>query len=171
MICLGSVGLAGAARAGLAGDTVQVYEYFPTFGDLFGSAGPATAPVTFPDVGKSLIDITVDDTSVVFDPAASYTPLAASFNGFDVKAGNTTPIIGAALDAASAPFPAGNISFDHHDLIVNFAGVPLTMSNPVIVDLTFGAGVPEPAAWVTMLLGLGCVGAGLRTGRRRPITP
>jgi hypothetical protein len=41
----------------------------------------------------------------------------------------------------------------------------LAFSGPQVPS-TIASGVPEPATWATMLLGVGCIGAGLRTRRK-----
>ena len=165
--CL-SVGLASAAHAGLVGDSVQITEYYPTMTSLF--AGPTlpqtvvSGGVTFVNVGLSLVNITVDNSTVTLAATVSYTPNAAAFNGFDIQDLNLgRTITGATLDATSGPLPAGDLSFDAHDVWVNLANVPLDSTNPIVIDVATPSGIPEPAAWTMLLLGFTGLGAALRS--------
>ncbi|HLZ85163.1 MAG TPA: PEPxxWA-CTERM sorting domain-containing protein [Caulobacteraceae bacterium] len=169
--CL-SAGLSTAAHAGLVGDSVQISEYYPTMTSLFSGPTPpqtvVSGGVTFFDVGKSLVDITVDNSTITLAASVSYTPNAAAFNGFDIQDLNLgRTITGVTLDAMSGPLPAGDLSFDAHDVWVNLAAVPLDSANPIIIDVaTPSAGVPEPATWALMLLGFTGLGAALRSRRK-----
>jgi hypothetical protein len=72
-------------------------------------------------------------------------------------------------NAGFCPFFASGIAFSGTALSVSFAGV----ANQVVFDdVTFGStnpgnGVPEPATWALMLLGLAGVGATVRKTRRQ----
>ena len=167
--CL-SAGLSTAAHAGLVGDSVQIAEYYPTMTTLFAGPTPpqtvVAGGVTFFDVGKSLINITVDDTTITLAATVSYTPNNAAFNGFDIQDLNLgRTITGATLDASSAPLPPGFLTFDPHDVWVNVANVPLNPADPIIIDVT-ATSVPEPAAWALTLLGFAGLGAALRSRPR-----
>ena len=55
---------------------------------------------------------------------------------------------------------------------ISFAGVE---NQIVFDDVTFGSstvgsGAPEPATWAMMLMGLGGLGAAMRSARRKPAT-
>jgi hypothetical protein len=71
--------------------------------------------------------------------------------------------------AAFCPFSPAGVNFSGTGESIEFSGV----ANEIVFDdVTFGSstvggGVPEPATWAMMLLGVGMIGTGLRTMRRR----
>jgi hypothetical protein len=160
-----------AAWASLVGDSVEVIEYYPDFGDIFGSpTAPQTVTsggVTFADVGRSEVDVTVSGSTITLTPLESYTPNPASFNGFDIDDLTKSDITGASLAMGSGPLPTGDLSFDDHDVFANLASVPLSPYAPIVIDVQTTGGVPEPTAWAMMLIGMGALGAVLRAVQRR----
>lgn len=98
---------ANPAAASLVGDSVQIIEYYPAIGDLYGSNGPqtiASGGTSFGALGSSAISGFVSGTQIVFTPELTYTPSPATFNGFDVV-DLTSPIASVTLNSSSAPFP------------------------------------------------------------------
>jgi hypothetical protein len=154
----------GAAQASLIGDSVQIIEFFPTFGTVFGSPTAAQtvtgAGVTFPNVGLSEVSLTVTGSTVTLNPLVDYTPIGAPFNGFDIHDLSSSPITGVLL--ASGALPAGDLTFDGSDVFVNLQNVALFTATPIVIDVvTQTTGVPEPATLAMFLVGLaGLAGLG-----------
>jgi hypothetical protein len=158
-----------AARASLVGDSVQIIEYYPTFGTVFGS--PTTAQtitgggVTFPNVGLSEVSLTVTGSTITLNPLVDYTPSAAAFNGFDIHDLSSSPITGVSLGSGS--LPVGDLSFDGSDVFVNVENVALFSATPIVIDVaTRAAGVPEPLT--LSLFGAGLAGAVVMCRRKKP---
>jgi len=158
------------AQASLVGDSVQILEFYPAIGVIYGSAGPQTivaGGVTYTNVGQSLVNITVDGSTATLAASSPYTPSAAAFNGFDIQDLNLGRIItGVSIDTGSGPLPLNDLSFDAHNVYVNVENVPLSGATPIIIDITSSlSGVPEPGAWTLMLIGFGGLGAVARRSR------
>lgn len=159
----------GSATAGsLLGDSVLITEYYPTFGMQYGpAAGPLTivaSGTTFLDLGLSSLTAVVGPNQISIGlPSVDY---GGTFNGFDIQDLNSNTTITGATFASSAGLTSG-LSFDAHNVYLNLAGQG-TNGSPVVIDVTATnvAGVPEPGAWVLMLVGLGAAG-GLARSRRR----
>jgi PEP-CTERM motif len=62
---------------------------------------------------------------------------------------------------------SGNVSFSFFDNSNEGASNEFYGIDNVTVTSAIASGVPEPATWATMLLGVGMVGGGLRMARRR----
>jgi len=172
-MALGCVSAAGTANAAtLAGDTIHAYYIYPTDGSVYDDLGTFTAPgggaiyvETYQVTGNQLI-VTADSGGVDW--------LSATFNGlkFVDESGGPT-ITGLTLDGASnANGDGGAIaSWTPHSFEVNLQGEAWGPSQQAIFDIHFGAGgVPEPATWAMMLLGVGMIGGGLRVSRRKDAT-
>jgi PEP-CTERM motif len=76
-----------------------------------------------------------------------------------------------AYGADFCPFSPVGVTFAGTAESVSFAGVE---NQIVFDDITFGSstvggGVPEPATWSLMLIGVGCLGATLRGARRKSV--
>lgn len=165
--------LPSAAQATLVGDTVLATELYPDTSSSLGSTGPFVilpGGTDFGTVGQSAVDVIVAGTTITFDALFAYTPLVATFDGFDIEDLDlSTTITGVSL--TSGFLPAGNLSFGAHDVLINLSGVPLDPDKPIVLSVTSAdtapPGVPEPAAWAMLLMGFGGLGAALRA--RRPV--
>ena len=147
------------------------YRIYPAIGDLYGSNGPqtiASGGTSFGALGSSAISGFVSGTQIVFTPELTYTPSPATFNGFDVV-DLTSPIASVTLDSSSAPFPPANLSLGGagHDVYVNFANVPLTLNDAIVVDVS--TGVPEASTWTLMAVGFAGLGFAVHRRPRRSV--
>lgn len=144
------------------------------------------------NTGTYTIDLS--QTSAAVD-GLNLTNLSSNIGGHDVTvfSGSLPALAGGMLTIAlSTPYtynPAdGNLLLDINGSGLTGGGIYLDADNGsaggvfsramtpgcctgtsdwgLVTGFTIGGGVPEPATWAAMLLGLGMVGAGLRTARR-----
>jgi hypothetical protein len=158
----GAVSGSTFAHGSLVGNSVEVLEFYPDMSTQDGSTvGPLTiAPggTDFGDIGFSLVDVAVGGSTITLDAQSAYTPIPAAFNGFDIRDLSLgTTISGVSLDGSSGFLPPSFLTFSAHDVYVNLEDVPLNPASPIIVDVTT-SGIPEPAAWVMMLVGFAALG-------------
>lgn len=161
----------GVAFAGtILGDNVEIVEYFPTFGVVYG---PATAPniissggYDFGSIGFSQFDIKVTPSQIILTPenAGGLGGFGGTFNGFDIQDLTSSDAITSVSLATSGGLLTAGLTFDSHDVIVNLSGSDIT--GPIVVDFATGGvtgGVPEASTWAMMLLGFAGIGlAGYR---------
>jgi len=160
--------IAGAAGATTLGDTVSSSYRFSDVGALYNS-GPS-----FTVADGVLGDQTVDgypilesyshtggsETYTFTLPTIDFNG-CCSFNGI-VLSDLTGANFGSITSVSGLPF--ANVASTGGELQVNWSGYSFNAGDTVSV--TFGAGVPEPAAWALMLMGFGAMGLMLRRDRK-----
>lgn len=172
-----ALALAGpAAAADLLGSQVTAQLFYP---NLATPDSPVAGPVTVVDPGvefppNSIIagrnfgfDITGNQIKYIPDENSSYG--VAAFNGFVLTFTGAPAITSVTYDAGDSNFAATGISFTSNSVSLNYSGASPTVDSLSVFDIGF-AGVPEPATWAMMILGVGLIGAALRgqylAGRR-----
>jgi hypothetical protein len=176
-ICAASVAAilacsAASASASFIGDTVNGTYYFPDLSSVFQNDGnqiiSPSASFFFP-TGTPNVTATVSATSILltFDAGGgTYTP--ATFNGVVITDLTNSLITGATLDPSSTLVPFG-ITFTGDSVSLNLQGLSVpSVSDTVLVDVSFSSAVPEPSTWAMMILGF--LGVGLLAYRRRGST-
>ncbi|HEX4739824.1 MAG TPA: PEPxxWA-CTERM sorting domain-containing protein [Caulobacteraceae bacterium] len=166
-----SLAAGSAFAAGFTGDTVDGAYHFPDTSTVVLDGGGAVAPTSFffstglpnttATVGATQITLSFDAGGGTFNPA--------SFSGVVITDLTEADITGVTLDpSTSVPgFTASDLSFTSDSVSLNLQGLGVPSANDIVVaDVSFG-GVPEPASWALMLLGVGAVGGALRLSRRR----
>lgn len=104
------------------------------------------------DIGSSTIDL---------DYVVSSLSANGSFNGyvFDFSGPNLPVIAGVSLNPLST-FAASSIglSFDSDTIRYNGAGLDISPTSRVLIDVVFAPAVPEPGTYAMLLAGLGLLG-------------
>jgi hypothetical protein len=168
------VGLVGAAEA-----TVVTFDGLPDglvangYGGInwnsnwitYSEDQPPYNPESYPD------RVYTFSTSAGFDFLAPATFQGAYFSGYSYAPvqfylydGATLVGISGVLDPSSTPT---FLASGYGGLVTSVVVQSPDPDFYVMDNVTYNSGVPEPAAWSLMLLGLGSLGAGLRNGRRR----
>ncbi len=130
---------------------------------------PAGSIVTF---GRSIIPSNIDIGGSTIDLVYTQTAVAAtgSFNGFafDFAGAGQHRITGVSLNPLSS-FDASAIglSFDADSVFYNAAGAHFSPGSRVLIDVSFGSVVPEPATLALAAIGLGGIGVAASRARRR----
>ncbi len=140
-------GYFNGTQAPIAGFTVTIY------GDSAGAPGSS--------VYSEFVAGTAGEAATGVDQVFSYS-LAADY----AAAGHTKYWLSIVPDIAFPPqWGWGTSTGGDGAEIQNFFGSPSTLSTDAAFTLS-GSGAPEPAAWALMLVGLGGLGAALRSRRR-----
>lgn len=161
-----------ADSATLVGDTIHAYVVY-SVGSFVDDLGTVTAPggelfgvVRLPCCYAGSLQVTGDQLTVTAGPAGIIW-LPAAFDGmqFVDESGGPT-ITGLTLDAASTANGVGSAipSWTAHSFAVNFQGEAWGEGQTAVFDIRFG-GVPEPATWVGLIVGVAMIGFAAR--RRR----
>ena len=166
--CAGT-GLAYAAT-GLSGDTISATYNYPTLGNVccgdiqysnpsFVVSGGVETTLTAAGVPYA-IDFEADSLTIT-EGTRTFNS-GSAFNGpvfIDVTGGFGHIQSVSGLDAAL-------VAIQGNQLQINWGGVPLQSGQQIVVRFGFGSGVPEPATWSMMLVGLGGLGAAMRGSRQ-----
>lgn len=159
-LCIAGLLTCGTASAGLDGHTVTVNYLVPDLQTVRATKTVTVGPgneVTFFDGGLK-IDLSDEQTKArwLFNGILGATPfnglefhIDGSFGSFSAASVNPSSTSGTLIDG---------VSFDRHNLYVNWSGVRLGDIEKFVVDLTLSP-VPEPSAWALMALGVVAVGA------------
>ncbi|MGA2772410.1 MAG: PEP-CTERM sorting domain-containing protein [Bryobacteraceae bacterium] len=153
--------LGSPVRAGMVGDQVSLTWFLPDLSTIY--LGPATATVgagvefpasTFPSNPAVSVDLT--DTTITFTGGYQSTFNAAAFNGFGIS--DLTHQNFSAVSILSATndwvgFSSSRVSFDAGHVYVNFASLPLSTSDQLVLQVTQNS-VPEPGTFALLLSGL-----------------
>jgi len=131
-------------------------------------SGPTTSPVGLAGYSFTFTGDTITYTNPYGAPYASYP--AGGFNGFILTFTGVPNISGVTNDPSSELDPTA-ISFTSDSIDIAFNGLPRYYGEQSVFDVTFAGGVPEPAGWMTLLVGFGLVGAGLRLARTQARGP
>ena len=162
---------AGHVYAGLIGTNVTS-QYYAYGGPYSGFGSPATfvangtVQQTFCGSGCGPLgfNLIITDSQIEYDLVGSdtWSPSAISLNGDGLYIANGNlltfsgvTILGVTLDGSSdlAGFTAANVTFNANNVAIDWAGLTATDGERVVLDVTSNATtVPEPAAWINMLL-------------------
>lgn len=116
----------------------------------------------------------VDMFTDVFSFSAPYSLFFSSTNAQNVQSSFIVTVPGFPM---GTPTPATRVAIDFSSIanaqnIVEFRwsnpATPRLFDNFVVTD-AFAPAVPEPATWLSMMLGFGIAGLGLRSRRRRSV--
>ena len=174
LVVIGLVGQdfgAGRAYAGLIGNTVSGGFAFDETGGPFDSGaiftpnGSTTVPGTITDLAPALAaTFTADSFQLFLSSGTNIAPIP--FVGFIFESEASAPAFtGVTLLSASniwssttlsPDFTAANLSFNAHEVAVNFSG--LFAAGPGSVDIGFTTAVPEPSSIIMGLIGLAMAG-------------
>jgi hypothetical protein len=110
--------------------------------------------------GRFMIDVADTSLTLTFLNAMTFVP--QTFNGliFEQLDGSAFPTL-----VGTQGITAGAINATANKLFVNLRGLQYQTGDQVMLE--FASGVPEPATWGTMLVGMAAIGFALR---RRPRT-
>lgn len=160
----------GANAALLEGETVNFTYLFPSQGQTYQDLGNAVVGAGTEFTNFYYFNLDVSDTSItaqnfVFGSTWSGT----AFNGFVIRdVNNAVTFNSVAVNALTnmAGLDSSRISFDAHNIFVNWQGLSFDTNTIVKLDLNgTGVSVPEPAGLALFGLGL----AGLLLRRRKQV--
>ena len=146
----------------------ETYYYTPD--SIIDDLGTKALPAHF-TVFKGNVYTTVRDGSVRFTDRPGCTPycqfLPGPFNGF-VLTYTGLSVTSVTLDPTSdiPGFTAADFSFTPNTITVNFQDLYQHYPEFVLLDVTTGGAVPEPAVWTLVLVGFAGLGISLRRRRR-----
>ncbi len=164
----------GAHAATLIGDTVQAVYLYPDTSSVYADLGAAVvggSSPTFANVNNaSVLNIDITGDQIVFNWIGAGASFLAPFDG--VRFTDTThPFTNAVLDGlTNTPgIVPGEVTLVGGSIFVDLNNAVYSPGQNITIDVNGpvrgGGGVPEPAAWALMLIGLGGVGAMVRRGR------
>lgn len=161
-----------ASAATFLGDRFEGSYRFPHLRNTTVDSGSAvvspTAQFTFV-TGRinPTVRISASNLLITFAGAGSYR--SAEFNGILLKNLSQSNISGLYLDPTSTlrGFNQSRLSFTSDSMAFNFEGLSIQATDRISANVAFGApAIPEPAAWMAMLIGFAAVGFAMR-GRRQ----
>lgn len=161
-----------AAATTFLGDTFEADYQFPREGRFSIDGGTAvvspTALFTFP-TGRINPSVEISATSILISFAGNGRFTRADFNGILLRNLSRSMISAVLLSSASTPqFEQDRLSFTSDSISFNFSGTRFRAGDQIRADVFFmSSPVPEPEAWVMMILGLGALGAAMRRNSRR----
>ena len=169
-LCIAALLACGHANAGLDGNTVTVNYLLPDRDSVIETKTVLVGPgneVTFFD-GALKIDLSDEQIRMRWLVNGILTP--RPFNGLQFHIDRDVGAFTAASVNAGSTLGTliDGVSFDAHNLYVNWSGVRLGDIARFIVDLEVSP-VPEPAAYALFVAGLAVVGAATRA--RRAVRP
>lgn len=146
----------------LAGDSIDVTHYFPNLSAVDLNMGIQTAPASFDYRG--VYDLTVNDTTILFDAHCDCGWADAVFNGPVITDLSRSPITNVTIDGSSsyAGFDGSRLSFDGSHVYINVQG--LDANGFLQFDLNGSGSVPEPGT--LGLLGVALFGVAFGARRR-----
>lgn len=174
------IGLSSHARADFVGQQVTVLYDFPSIGQVnlnLGTQTVSAAGNTFTSY-QGIFTPKVSGSAVEFDfteDTGTWNPQAA-FNGPVIEEASNGPAIsGVTLTAPSTSgLTSSDLTFDSHDIFLNFAGSAESAGSDVVVNVQFAndsdaATAPLPTTAFAGFGLLGGVGALALASRRRAV--
>lgn len=161
-----------AAATTFLGDTFEADYQFPREGRFSINGGTAvvspTALFTFP-TGRINPSVEISATSILISFAGDGRFTTTDFNGILLRNLSRSMISAVMLSSGSTPqFQQERLSFTNDSISFNFSGTRFRAGDQIRADVFFmSSPVPEPGAWVMMILGLGALGAAMRRNSRR----
>jgi hypothetical protein len=174
MAALAVMAVSTPASAGtFIGDTFEGTYRFPnegrvTINDGMGTAAPF-AEFTFP-TGRINPTAQIFASSVVITFAGEGRYVVSDFNGIYLKNLSKSLIAGLTLNPAStvAGFDQSRLIYNNNTLQFNFEGLRFRAGDRISADVLFlRSPVPEPSAWILMILGVGGIGFKMRVANKR----
>ena len=175
-IAIGAAGLALVAFAGSANATTKDFTYSDSGSTVAtGSFSYATGDTGVLGYGDlSAFSVTVN--SVTYDLAEVNTLTDYVYFGYDTASNtfvtnpNTCGFAGCGFQSSlSAINSSGNYGFFFNPVPGEYSEYSSPITGSIDGLKISNGGVPEPASWALMLLGVGGVGAVLRTRRRKAV--
>jgi len=167
-LCIATLLACGHANAGLEGNTVTVSYLVPDRDTVRETKTVLVGPgneVTFYD-GALKIDLSDEQIKMrwLINGILSATPfhglqfhIDGSFGAFSAASVNAASTSGTLIQG---------VSFDAHNLYVNWSGVRLGDIQRFVVDLTVSpVPVPEPSSYALFALGIAAIGVAARSRR------
>ncbi len=165
-----------AAAGVLTGKTLQLTYLYPDSSTVYTGPYDVTGGgpgVTFFIGSNQTVTLGGDTITLSDDCPVTCAYNNTTFNGirlFDAY-NQLAPFTSATLVSSDfAGFTPSRITFDANNIYVNMEGLVFdTTPSGVVLQVTAGGGVPEPATWALMIGGFGLAGAALR--RRKAMQP
>jgi hypothetical protein len=140
-------------RADLAGDTIRTWELYPDLSTIYGGPIDVVDPgsiLAFPGFAP-IVNIAFNDANITITMVRDATAFTSSFSGFRFFDVSEAGFGSVALDSASdvPGIDASRVSFDAHDIYVNFSAITYSTGQEVSLDI---APVPEPRSFFLLLV-------------------
>ena len=175
--CLSAIVAAPSlAQAGFVGHTIDAQILYPNTSTVYSDMGNTTvlgSGDTF-NAYNSHFRIDFTDSTITIISKDSFAFANDPFDGFVFinKDGQIPIISSVVIDKATTQpgFSSAALSFDANHIFVNDSGLSGSANDKIVLDVTFNtSAAPEPAAWALMMVGVGGMGAALRTRRRKVV--
>jgi hypothetical protein len=160
----------GAHASTIIGDSVHTQYLYPDTSTVYSDLGTDLVTASSPhyaDVNNAgVLNIDITASQLVFSWYGSGYSFAGTFDGVEFT-DLTHPFTSAVLDQVSNTpgILPGAVTLTGGSIFVDLNGATYSPGQNVTVDVSGLSGVPEPAIWGLMLLGVGAVGAMARRGR------
>ena len=169
-LCAIFVGGAPATAADLLSGVVHITNAVPTIADIYNDVqvtGPTTSSLDLSGSGYQF-SFTKDTITFVnpYGPGVYGWPDPASFNGFILTFSGVPDITAVVNDPASQLTPF-SLTSNATTIYLNLKDVYRYPGQTTILDVSFQNAVPEPAAWMMMLVGVAAIGAASRRRDRK----